>query len=103
MGTRKSARIMLFAACGLLAACAPNNVDNPRTEIDARDSKLYWVGDGYMVREFRLTDGTRCVHAGVGGITCDWARSPPEQPRPVVWPEAAQAMILPDGSAAWVK
>lgn len=32
----------------------------------------YYV-DGYNVREFRLTDGTRCVLLRVdGGLTCEW-------------------------------
>jgi hypothetical protein len=47
---------LLLAGCGPTAATEEYNVAN---------------GNG-GVYEFRLKDGTRCVHAYRGGVDCDW-------------------------------
>lgn len=36
----------------------------------------YSIGSGNGAYEFRLTDGTRCVAYGGGGIDCEWRSKP---------------------------
>lgn len=62
----------LFALLLALVCCGCEQSARRVDEISA-DSKRYYLGNNVYIREFHLTDGTRCVtNSQYGGITCDW-------------------------------
>ena len=68
--------IVIFLALGACGAKSTDIADSfreqNRSESDVyHPRRVYSVG-GINVREFKLDDGTRCVLAYQGGITCAW-------------------------------
>ena len=58
----------------ILAISACSKVDTVEAE-PVEDVKVYTIRFGHYVREFKLSDGTRCVAYSSdqkGGIACDW-------------------------------
>jgi outer membrane biogenesis lipoprotein LolB len=63
-------KMLSICAMLLLAGCAKTDRP-PRVEPLNVEVQRYEVG-AYYVREFRLSDGTRCVAMIDTGIQCDW-------------------------------
>jgi hypothetical protein len=95
--------ITTLAACCLLTACWHDNRNNT--------GSVSVPGNDIGVQEFSTDTGVRCIvvwsrdswnkRPDVGGVTCDW-NSAPRTGLAVPMPDAARAMVLPDGTAAWV-
>ncbi len=65
-------RYYVLALALLCAGCARVVDGKEVISANLESLEIYDVG-GYIVRDFRLTDGTRCVTMSSGGIDCDWS------------------------------
>lgn len=53
----------------VLAGCGYSHEQEKTVKSDVI---VYGLESGYYAREFRLSDGTRCVAFSSHGITCSW-------------------------------
>jgi hypothetical protein len=63
--------LVVFVECCGLVACGVVKIPGVNVPAKTAVFNTIEVGNGYMAREFRLSDGTHCV-AIQQSITCDW-------------------------------